>query len=332
MTHFNETPYIVDVGEKRINRLNDRFLRYILDGGQGEPILTDFINDALLLEGDDAIESVESLPCDLADDYANMKLSVFDAAIRRADGRTADVEIQFVNRFDFRKRAPYYWSLMHVKKQKECMAYVQIKPTIVICVLAFDMLDDEAGYRNSFKIINEESGRSLCGDLHIVYLELPKFHRQIGRKGIPSSGLEKWLLYFTNEDGERMEKAADSKPAISAARKLEAEYRSNEAEMKLYLAEQGRMLDEIGEELAFGILLEEAKAETEKVRAEVGRKSQESLEKGVAEGKKTVAVNLLKMGIDVEKTAAATGLSTEEVKKLRSSDKSLRRSDILLDV
>jgi predicted transposase/invertase (TIGR01784 family) len=316
MTYFSETPYIVDVGENRINRLNDRFLRYIMAGENGRKILVDFINDALQLDADNSIETIEGLPYGFSDDYAKMRLSVFDVAALRLDGRRSDVEIQFVNRFDFRKRAPYYWSLAHVRKQKECMAYVQIQPTIVICVLTFDMLDDEAGYRNSFKIINEESGRCLCDDLQIVYLELPKFRRQFEKKNIPSAGLDKWLLYFTNEDGEIMDKIAGEKPAIAMALQLESRYWSDEAEKNLYIAEQRHMLDEIGDELAFGILLEEARAETEKARNEAERKSRENLQKGVIEGKISVAVNLLKMGTDINRTTEVTGLTVEEVENL----------------
>jgi predicted transposase/invertase (TIGR01784 family) len=324
MTYINETPHIVDVGENRINRLNDRFLRYIMTGGNGQRILVDFINDALQLKEDNVIENIENLPFDLSGDYAKMKLSVFDVVAHRVDGRTVDVEVQFVNRFDFRKRAPYYWSLAHVKKQKECMAYVQIQPTIVICVLTFDMLDDEDRYRNSFKIINEDSGRCLCDDLHIVYLELPKFRRQIGKKNIPSTGLDKWLLYFSNEIGERMNNAAETKPAAALAMQLETEYWSNEAEKNLYNAEQRRMLDEIGEELAFGILLEESRIEAEKARDEARQamqKSQESLQRGVNEGKLAVAANLLRMGVDVARTAEATGLSLQEVENLLRGEK-----------
>ncbi|MDR1482766.1 MAG: Rpn family recombination-promoting nuclease/putative transposase [Synergistaceae bacterium] len=324
MTYINETQHIVDVGENRINRLNNRFLRYIMTGGNGKKILVDFINDALLLKGDNVIETIENLPFSSFDDYAKMKLSVFDVVARRVDGRTVDVEVQFVNRLDFRKRAPYYWSLTHVKKQKECMAYVQIQPTIVICVLTFDMLDDENGYRNSFKIINEDSGRCLCDDLHIVYLELPKFCGQIGKRNIPSTGLDKWMLYFTNENGERMDNAAETKPAIALAMQLETRYWSDESERCLYDAEQRRMLDEIGEEFAFGILLEEARIEAEKARDEARRaiqKNLESLQRGVNEGKMAVAVNLLRMGVDVEKTAEATGLSVEEVENLLRSER-----------
>ncbi|MDR1885981.1 MAG: Rpn family recombination-promoting nuclease/putative transposase [Synergistaceae bacterium] len=321
VTYINETPYIIDVGDNRINRLNDRFLRYLLTGRWSDRILISFINDALMPEGDDAFVGIENMPCELSFDYAKMKISVFDAAARRLDGRTADIELQFVNRYDFRKRSPYYWSLRHVKKQKECMAYVQIKPTIVICVLAFDMLDDEKGYRNSFKIINEESGRCLCNDLHIVYLELPKFRRLIGRDGSPSTGLEEWLLYFTNEDGRRMGEIAAANPAIALAGQVEGEYRANEQEMGLYFAEQKRMLDEIGEEMTFGILLEEARAEAEKIKAEACMRSQENFERGMAEGRLKVAANLLDMGLDAERTAAATGLPADEIRNLEKLNK-----------
>ncbi|GHV39539.1 hypothetical protein FACS1894187_19630 [Synergistales bacterium] len=51
-----------------------------------------------------------------------------------------DVEVQIINRHDFRKRGPYYWAKRHALKlpmgSKE--VYTQIKPTITICLLAFD--------------------------------------------------------------------------------------------------------------------------------------------------------------------------------------------------
>ncbi|MDR3231632.1 MAG: Rpn family recombination-promoting nuclease/putative transposase, partial [Synergistaceae bacterium] len=51
----SETYSIIDVGDNRINRLNDRFAKYLLTGPRSKPILIDFINDALLLEGDERI-------------------------------------------------------------------------------------------------------------------------------------------------------------------------------------------------------------------------------------------------------------------------------------
>jgi predicted transposase/invertase (TIGR01784 family) len=87
-----------------------------------------------------------------------MKLSVLDVSARFTDGRTSDVELQVVNYKDFRKRGPFYWSMRHSKKLGVGMVYSDIKPTITICLLAFDLLGEEEAYRNSFSIRNDKSG------------------------------------------------------------------------------------------------------------------------------------------------------------------------------
>jgi hypothetical protein len=55
MRHHNETLRIIDVGPNRINRLNDRFAKYLLAGPKSKPVLIDFINGVLLLDGTDRI-------------------------------------------------------------------------------------------------------------------------------------------------------------------------------------------------------------------------------------------------------------------------------------
>ena len=198
---------IINVGDNRINRLNDRFVRYLLAGGRSKLFLITFINAVLLLEDDNRIVDLELIPGEIHGEDSKTKLSVLDTSAKLADGRTVDVEVQIVNRHDFRKRGPFYWSKRHALKliKGSKTTYVEIKPTITICLLAFDMLEEEEPYRNSYSIRNDKSGNRLCEDMQIIYLELPKFLRALGNAH-PQTGLERWLLYFCNEEGKRMEK------------------------------------------------------------------------------------------------------------------------------
>ena len=43
----------------RINRLNDRFVRYLFGNDRNKALLLDFINDALYLDGDAVITDLE---------------------------------------------------------------------------------------------------------------------------------------------------------------------------------------------------------------------------------------------------------------------------------
>lgn len=50
--------------------------------------------------------------------------------------------------------------------------------------------------------------------MEIHFLELPKI-KQLDRK--PGDGLEEWLMYFNNLEGEKMEAIAMTNPGIKKA-------------------------------------------------------------------------------------------------------------------
>lgn len=174
MRRGDETLRIINVGPDRINRLNDRFAKYLLAGPNSKPILIDFINDVLMLEGDGRIQEVALVSAELVPNESGLKLSLLDVAAVLADKRTVDIEIQVVNQHDFERRAPFYWAARHSRKLVAGMTFVEIKPTITICLLAFDLLEDEEEYRNSYSIRNDRSGRRLCDDMQIIYLISPE--------------------------------------------------------------------------------------------------------------------------------------------------------------
>ncbi|MDR1978792.1 MAG: Rpn family recombination-promoting nuclease/putative transposase [Synergistaceae bacterium] len=297
MTFSDETYKIINVGKNRINRLNDRFVKYLLTGPRSKPILIDFINNVLRFEGDERIVDLEIISGELVQDAAKMKLSILDVSAKLADGSTVDVEVQVINHHDFRKRAPFYWGMRHVKKLTVNMTYTQIRPMITICLLAFDLLEEEEAYRNAYSIRNDRSGNRLCEDLRIIYLELPKFLRCLGSE-YPRTGLERWLLYFCNEEGERMEKAMVEDSVLTLAKELESSFWADAQERELYFAHQRLLLDAYSDEHTWKVLLEQEKEKSLKREHEVTR-------------------NLLKMGVSADTIAQASGLSVEEIQRLQ---------------
>jgi hypothetical protein len=91
---------IINVGTTRLNRLNDRFVRYLftsftgLASDKSKSFLMAFVNSALLLEGEEKIVDLELIPTEIHGETARGKLSILDASARLADGRTVDVEVQ----------------------------------------------------------------------------------------------------------------------------------------------------------------------------------------------------------------------------------------------
>ncbi|GHV28184.1 hypothetical protein FACS1894167_04530 [Synergistales bacterium] len=295
----DETLRIIDVGPDKINRLNDRFAKYLLTGPKSKPVLIDFINEALFLDGADKIVDLEIISGELVQDAAGMKLSVLDVSAKLLDGRTADIEIQVVNHRDFRKRGPFYWAMRHAKKLEAGMVYAQIKPTITICLLAFDLFEEEEAYRNSYSIRNDKSGNRLCEDMQIIYLELPKFLRYLG-EGRPQTGLERWMLYFSNEEGERMNKAVAENPALGTAKEIESVFWADAKERERYFARQRALLDAYSDEHTHEYLLAQAVAQAKE------------------EGKEEMARNLLAVGISPDIIKQSSGLSVDKIRALMS--------------
>jgi hypothetical protein len=253
-----------------------------------------------------------------------------------------DIEVQIVNRHDFRKRGPYYWAKRHALKLKkgEKTTFAQIKPTITICLLAFDLLEEEEGYCNVYSIRNDKSGNRLCEDMQIIYLELPKFLRFLGADH-PRTGLERWLLYFCNEEGERMEKVMTEDSVLSMAKELELEFWADEAERESYFQHQQLLMDAYSDEHTYEYLLQQAKekfaaefaaelevkleAEREKAAAEVEAKLEAEREKAATEveaerkkAKRETALSMLADGVPIDMIAKYTGMSVKEVNALQS--------------
>jgi predicted transposase/invertase (TIGR01784 family) len=309
---------IINVGDKRINRLNDRFVRYLLAGERSKPFLTAFTNAALLLEGDDRIADFELIPGELYGPDAKTKLSILDVSAKLMDGRTVDIEVQVVNRHDFRQRGPYYATKRHVLKLRVGkMTYTEIKPTITICLLAFDLLDEEKEYRNSYSFRNDKSGNRLCDDIQIIYLELPKFLRFLGADH-PRTGLERWLLYFCNEEGERMEKVMVEDSVLSSAKDVELSFWADEKEREFYFQYQKYLMDVYSDEHTYEVLLRQEREKTEKEREKAERekeKAEKAVQDALKQGQQKVAQNLLKLGMEMAQVVQVSGLSEEEIRE-----------------
>jgi predicted transposase/invertase (TIGR01784 family) len=141
--------------------------------------------------------------------------------------------------------------------------------------------------------------------MKIIYLELPKFRRHLG-DGYARTGLERWLLYFSNEEGERMNKAATENPVLSSVREIESAFWADENEKELYFAHQRMLMDAYSAEHTHEYLI----AEAQKEGLEKGRKE------GLEKGREEVARSMLAGGVNIETIAKYTGLDEETILSL----------------
>ncbi|MBO5183303.1 MAG: transposase, partial [Bacilli bacterium] len=78
-----------------------------------------------------------------------------------------------------------------------------------------------------------------------------------------------------------------------------------------------KRLDKLSEDEALSLLYDEKEREEEKKQAEIEYAEEHGLNKGISQGIKQTAKNMLERNMNIDVVAEITGLSLEEVIKLK---------------
>jgi hypothetical protein len=110
------------------------------------------------------------------------------------------------------------------------------------------------------------------------------------------------LLYFCNEEGERMEKMLEEDSVLSMAKEVESEFWADEREREMYFQHQQLLMDAYSDEHTYEILLRQEREKSERALQEKER------------ALLAMARNLLKLGDDMGRIVQVSGLSEEEIR------------------
>lgn len=132
-------------------------------------------------------------------------------------------------------------------------------------------------------------------------------------------GLEKYKIdleyienkYYNNDELTRREKIFLMFKE-SNREKLKEISKGDKIMDKIY-----KRLDKLSEDEALSLLYDEKEREEEKKQAEIEYAEEHGLNKGISQGIKQTAKNLLSMNMKVEDISKATGLSIEEINNLK---------------
>ncbi|PIE55039.1 MAG: hypothetical protein CSA35_02830 [Dethiosulfovibrio peptidovorans] len=318
--------FFIDVGENRINRIHDRFFKSLFGRKEHCAILLDFINDIVFPEGERHFTKLIKTNTEMPPAVQHLKLSQLDLSVELDDGVTVDIEVQLLNRRDFKKRAPFYWAMRHSSKLESGVPYSKITKTIVICVLAFTLLREEKPYRNVYGIANLKSGKPLCDDMQIIYLELDKFQKE---DPLPrQTGLQRWLTYLSNVEGEKMREIAEVDKEIAQALLFERNFWADRDQMLNYVPEQKVLIESLMNESDYEERIEEARGEG-RVEGRVEGRAEgrvegraegraEGLEEGDRKRALSIAWNLLGRGMSEAEVCDITNLSPDDIAHLRA--------------
>ena len=257
-------------------------------------ILISFLNSVLERKDDKKIVDVM-----ITDPYNNpdtgwLKLSIVDVRCTDQLGRNFIVEVQVKYQQDYLERIQHYVAVAIARQLAKASRYREIMPVIFIGILGENLLEspDCISHHN---VRNVKTQEQALKHMDFYFIELEKFNKELDEL---SDVTDKWIYLLKNAE------KLDAVP-----KQLQSPVEIEEAMDEL---KQGNLSPrELGEYDAYLDARRVALSVEETLKKE-GR------EEGIKEGKLEIARQLLDV-LDLETIAQKTGLSIEEIKKLKKS-------------
>ena len=269
-----------------------------------EGILKDFLESILDIEIKDITIQNPEIPKNMRDS----KIGILDVRAEINGKEIIEVEMQVQNQYNIDKRSPIYITKIYSDQLKEGDSYVKVKKVAVINILNFNYYKRNS-YHSVARMIFEDSKENekvdmgyileeqyATEDLEMHFIELPKF-----RKKNPdiSSKLDQWLWLICGEE-EKIKMAKNENEKIKEAKSELEKLEMSAEDRELYELRLKAIRDEIN--------IRES-GYTDGMR--------DGMKDGEEKGKKEIAKNMLKENMPIEVISKLTGLSQEEIEKLK---------------
>lgn len=227
------------------------------------------------------------------------KMGILDVLVKINQEEYCNVEMQIVEKDRLIERILYYWSRIYGKNLKEGDDYVELKRTIEVLIVNFEIKRlRRLKYHSKWKIIEEEDRNVILTEhleLHII--ELPKIYRI--RKKEEEQELVKWLNFIENPESKKV-----------------GEYMKENKEMK----EAKERLEIMSEDERMQILAELRLKAIRDEKAVERFGYNKGIEKGIKQGKKgekkEMARKMKEKGVKIPFIQEITGLTIEEIELL----------------
>ena len=283
--------------------------------GEHKHLCISLLNSMLPLEK--PIVNIEYQSGELLPKVKVLRLSIVDVRCTDTDGRQFIVEMQMYWTESFKSRVLLNASKAYVMQSDRAQKYKLLQP-----VYSLNFVNEifekspkmQNEYYHHYKIVNIKNTQEQIKGLEFIFIELPKFKAQ---NRAEKKLHELWLRFLTEID-ECTEEAPKDLMENSDIREA-VEYVEMGAYTKSQLYAYDKVKDSIMTELS---VIDDALEEGERIGKEIGEKKGERIgerrgkRKGIIEGKKTVAINLLKLGISMDDIMQSTGFTRKEILEL----------------
>ena len=231
------------------------------------------------------------------------KLGVLDIVTELDGKEKCNIEMQLIDKNNIIERMLYYWSKMYTRQIKTGDDYKKLEKTIVILIADFNIKGlEEVEYHSTWKIIETNSVKKLIltDKFGLDIIELLKIK---GRENEKDQLLD-WLIFLENPESERV------------ARKMEENENLKEAVEKLDRISEDEKMQRIIE-LREKAIRDEHAIYDKGVDDGIEKGIQKGKEKGAREKQIEIAKSMLKENMDIEIIIKITGLTKEEIEKLK---------------
>ena len=276
-----------------------------LFGSKGnEEILKDFLESIL----DTKIESLTlDLNTEMLPEFYEGKQTRVDVRTKLSDGTEVNIEIQADAKKYSDDRCLQHWSRIYSNTIRKGEEYTSLSKTICIWIIDGKIYEEFEDVDSKWQIMNKKHMlTNHFNKLEFYIIELQKLRDS---DKIKPSKKEFWLWFIDHTNEELVRMACDNNDRIKEAREQLDKIRADEE-----LMDRIRLQEEF--EWDQNTFLANATAEAKEKGLAEGRVEGEA--KGKSEANKETAQRMLKLGADVEFISKATGLSKQEIEKLKN--------------
>ncbi|MDR0677820.1 MAG: Rpn family recombination-promoting nuclease/putative transposase [Holosporaceae bacterium] len=303
-----------------LNPRNDFAFKQLFGTEKNKDILIQFLND--IFEGQhDRIEDVEFLKTNLDPEVALLRQSIVDVLCKDTNGNHFIIEMQYASDSHFIQRAVAYACRAYLNQRtqdedsrnhthlKKKVNYGNMSPVIFFSVIEKTLFKNKKEYLSHHKVTDVCTGEVDIDKLSFSFLELSKFRKESIDE--LETNIEKWAYFFKNAEllsqyeAKEIEKNDQQFWKVYTAL---AEYNYSPEELLDYERYEMKQ-DEI--DTIKCDAQKKGKAEGIAIGEERGKVE------GALKAKTETALNALAMGLSIEQISKLTGLSEDEIKKLR---------------
>ena len=312
------------ITDKYIDPFTDFGFKHIFGKEENKRFLISFLNALLDIEDkivDIEYRNLEQLGLNIVD-----RKAIFDVYCTDKKGNNFIVELQRSKQEYFRDRSVYYTTFPIQEQSKKGFWDYRLKRVYFVGILDFKIDNTHEDYLSQVQLCNMKTKELFYDKLTYYYLEMPKFKK---KEEDLANQLDFWLWYLNNlADTQIIPEKIKNNNLIKEAFDV-AEFLSLDKDEQF--AYQINLKARLDYKNVMDYAKKEAKLEGKiegkregKIEGKLEGKREGKIEgklEGKKEGEKSkmieIAKNLLKANMDIKFIFDTTGLSMEEIEKLK---------------